>query len=56
MNVTQITVTERCTLKCKKCAHACYNVGYQAHDLDISEVYKSADMFFAKVDYIMNLH
>lgn len=52
MNVTQITVTERCTLKCKKCAHACYNVGYQAHDLDISEVYKSADMFFAKVDYI----
>lgn len=52
MNLAQITLTERCSLKCKKCAHACYNVGNQTQDLDLSEVYKSADMFFSKVDYI----
>ena len=52
MNLAQITLTERCSLKCKKCAHACYNVGIQSHDLDLLDVYKSADMFFSKVDYI----
>ena len=52
MNLAQFTLTERCSLKCKKCAHACYNVGNQTQDLDLSEVYKSADMFFSKVDYI----
>ena len=52
MSLAQITLTERCSLKCKKCAHACYNVGNQTQDLDLSEVYKSADMFFSKVDYI----
>ena len=52
MNLAQITLTERCSLKCKKCAHACYNVGNQTEDLDLAEVYKSVDMFFSKVDYI----
>lgn len=52
MSLAQITLTERCSLKCKKCAHACYNVGNQTQDSDLSEVYKSADMFFSKVDYI----
>lgn len=52
MDLAQITLTERCSLKCKKCAHACYNVGNRTQDLDLSEVYKSADMFFSKVDYI----
>ena len=27
LNLCQICVTERCTLKCKKCAHGCYAVG-----------------------------
>lgn len=50
--LAQISLTERCTLKCKKCAHACYAVSNDAEDLSLSEVYKSADSFFSKVDYI----
>lgn len=52
MRVAQITLTERCSLKCKKCAHACYNVDSTAKDMLLAEVYRSADLFFAKVDYI----
>ena len=48
----QISLTERCTLKCKKCAHACYAVGKNTEDLPLSDVYKSADFLFAKCDYI----
>jgi len=50
--LAQISVTERCTLKCKKCAHACYAVDNKAEDMLLAEVYKSADCFFSKVDYI----
>lgn len=56
MNVAQISVTERCTLNCKKCAHGCYNVPNNAKDLDLSEVKKSADSFFAHIDYIEYFH
>lgn len=52
MRVAQITLTERCSLKCKKCAHACYNVDNTAKDMPLSEAYKSADSFFSKVDFI----
>lgn len=52
VSLAQISLTERCTLKCKKCAHACYAVSNNAEDLALSEVYKSAASFFAKVDYI----
>mgnify|MGYP003301760375 CR=1 FL=1 len=52
VNLAQISLTERCTLKCKKCAHACYAVVNDAKDLSLDEVYKSADAFFSKVDYI----
>lgn len=52
MRLAQITLTERCTLKCKKCAHACYNVKNTSKDMPILEVYRSADAFFSKVDYI----
>lgn len=52
MRLAQITLTERCSLKCKKCAHACYNVDCTAEDMHLSEVYRSADNFFSKVDYI----
>lgn len=52
MRLAQITLTERCSLKCRKCAHACYNVDCTADDMHLSEVYRSADNFFSKVDYI----
>lgn len=52
MRLAQITLTERCSLKCKKCAHACYNVDSSSEDMQLSEVYRSADMFFSKVDFI----
>lgn len=52
MRLAQITLTERCTLRCKKCAHACYNVDSLSKDMSLSDVYKSADSFFAKVDFI----
>lgn len=52
MQLAQITLTERCSLKCKKCAHACYNVDSSNQDLTLDQVHKSADSFFAKVDFI----
>ena len=50
--LAQISLTERCTLKCKKCAHACYAVDHTAQDMTLDEVYRSADVFFSKVDFI----
>lgn len=52
MSLAQIVVTERCTLKCKKCAHGCYAVNKNADDMSIDEVKRTADIFFHKVDYI----
>jgi hypothetical protein len=52
MELAQITLTERCSLKCKKCAHGCYNVDNKADDMPLSFAFKSADSFFSKVDFI----
>lgn len=53
VSLAQITLTERCSLKCKKCAHGCYAVDNSlSKDLTLQQVFKSADSFFAKVDYI----
>ena len=52
MGLSQICVTERCTLRCKKCAHGCYNVPITKDDLTLEQVKKSADIFFSKVNYI----
>jgi hypothetical protein len=52
VELAQIALTERCSLKCKKCAHACYNVDRSAPDVPLSEAFRSADVFFAKVDFI----
>ncbi|MCM1282784.1 MAG: radical SAM protein [Roseburia sp.] len=52
MNLAQICVTERCTLKCADCAHACYAVDRNTEDMRLEDVYNSADLFFSKVDYI----
>lgn len=52
-SLAQITLTERCTLKCKKCAHGCFAVDNKSsQDLSLEQVYKSADSFFSKVDFV----
>lgn len=51
VSLAQISLTERCTLKCKKCAHGCYAVNNKSNDLLIQQVFQSADSFFSKVDY-----
>lgn len=50
VDLAQICVTERCTLKCEKCAHACFNVSHDTEDMEKEEVFKSADAFFDKVE------
>lgn len=51
--LAQITLTERCTLKCKKCAHGCFAVdNSSSEDLSLTQACKSADSFFKKVDFI----
>jgi len=52
MYLSQISLTERCTLKCKKCCHGCYNVPKNAKDLTLEEVKESADYFFKNIDYV----
>ena len=53
VSLAQICVTERCTLKCRKCAHGCYAVDNRnAKDLTLEQIHKSADSFFGKVDFI----
>ncbi len=48
----QISVTERCTLKCEKCAHGCWNVSMDKEDLDLEEVKASADYYFSAYDFV----
>ena len=56
IDLAQISLTERCTLKCKKCAHGCSaRDDSKKMDLTIGQIYKSADSFFDKVDYIREL-
>lgn len=50
VELAQISVTERCSLRCKKCAHACSYVSRDAEDMTIDTVCYSADSFFSKVD------
>lgn len=53
VSLAQITLTERCTLKCKKCAHGCsYVDNASAIDMTLQQVYKSADSFFSKIDFV----
>lgn len=48
----QICLTERCSLKCRACAHACYAVDAGSRDMSLEMAKKSADSFFEKVDLI----
>ena len=56
VSLSQICVTERCTLKCKKCAHGCYAVPRDAQDMSLDMVKASADNYFAHVDYTGKFH
>ena len=48
----QICLTERCSLKCRDCAHGCYAVGADSQDMSLEMAKESADSFFDKVDLI----
>lgn len=50
VNLAQICLTERCSLKCERCAHGCYNVSSTAEDMAFKKVMESADSLFEKVD------
>ncbi len=52
VDVAQICLTERCSLKCKDCAHGCFAVDIHSHDMGIEVAKESADVFFSKVDYV----
>lgn len=52
MGLVQISLTERCTLKCKYCAHACYNVKFDEADMDVKMAKKSIEIFFKHIDYV----
>lgn len=52
MNLAQICVTERCTLRCADCAHGCWAVDRNTKDIRLEEICVSADLFFSKIDYI----
>lgn len=52
IELAQICLTERCSLKCKKCAHACYAVNVNNKDMSIEIAKESADYFFDYVDII----
>lgn len=49
----QISLTERCTLRCRKCAHACNFVPPDRKDLSMTKAKESADLLFKYVDYVI---
>lgn len=50
VELAQICLTERCSLKCRKCAHGCYAVDAKSQDMSVETAKKSADYFFSWVD------
>lgn len=52
VELAQISLTEKCTLKCRKCAHACAYKENRFPELSLEDVYFSANSFFSKVDII----
>ena len=52
VDLVQICLTERCTLKCKDCAHGCFAVDATSDDMSLETAKKSADSFFSKVDIV----
>lgn len=52
VELAQICLTERCTLKCRKCAHACYAVHGKNQDMKLNTAMESADFFFRHIDIV----
>lgn len=52
VELAQICLTERCTLKCQDCAHGCYAADSHSEDLSLEMAKESADSFFSKVDVV----
>lgn len=50
--MSEITITERCTLKCKKCVHGCGMVDINSEDITLEDVKSSADFYFKNFDYV----
>lgn len=50
VDTVQICLTERCTLRCKDCAHGCFAVDPKSSDMEPEMAKQSADSFFSKVD------
>lgn len=55
VRVAQISLTERCTLRCKYCAHGCSAISTSVPDMSFETVKESLDYFFHTVDYIGEL-
>ena len=49
---SEIGVTERCTLKCRKCVRGCGMVDINHKDMSLETVKISADYFFRNFDYV----
>lgn len=52
IELAQICLTERCSLKCKKCAHACYAADPKSQDMSPEMAKESADYFFYHADMV----
>lgn len=52
VSLVQISLTERCSLKCKYCAHGCFAVDAKSQDMSLDAVKRSADYFFKMVDVV----
>lgn len=50
VELSQISLTERCTLKCEKCAHGCPYNNNETVDLSLDDAFKTADIYFKVVD------
>ena len=51
-NLCQISLTERCTLRCEKCAHGCWAVKGDSADMEVNEVYRTVAWYFNTFDYV----
>lgn len=52
MKQVEMCLTDKCSLKCEKCAHACYAVDVGKSDLELGDIYESVDTFFQYVDVV----
>lgn len=52
VDLVQICPTERCTLRCRDCAHGCFAVDFKSADMEPDFAKQSADYLFSSVDFI----